>query len=59
MDRFIRTIKAYLKGVDVEKVIVDRNFWKQQYQTYYKKSERLKTQLKKAQAGKRIKDATR
>lgn len=59
MDRFIRTIKAYLRGVDVEKVIVDRNFWKQQYQTYYKKSERLKTQLKKAQEGKRVKNELR
>jgi hypothetical protein len=59
MNRLIRTIKAYLRGVDVDKVISSRNFWRQQYETYYKKSERLKTLLKKAQAGKRIKNETR
>ena len=48
MNRFLRALKAYLKGFDVDKVISDRNYWRKQYETYYKKSERLKTQLKKA-----------
>lgn len=29
MKRFIKMLKAYFNGADIEKIIYDRNYWKQ------------------------------
>ena len=49
MIRLFKALKAYWNGIDVYKVISDRNHWRRQYENSVKKCERIKKELRKAQ----------
>jgi len=49
MIRLFKALKAYWNGIDVYKVMSDRNHWHKQYENQIKNVERLKKQLRKAQ----------